>query len=162
MQTLQPFPLCPRYTLFHKICHLIITFSAFRHPCKGHQDHLIHGAGKPPGMVVPRPCRDGWKSWRVVSHTNWSQKQRNIEISAGKLNYTWSVCSCCSLKKAPNCGDTCVGTQVSNKQLIVVVILLELFRQKKQSLNFYFKKWYHSRTTNFQDDLTLKFPTTAN
>lgn len=48
MQTLQPFPLCPRYTLFHKICHLIITFSAFRHPCKGHQDHLIHGAGKPP------------------------------------------------------------------------------------------------------------------
>lgn len=128
-----PFPLWdPRYTLFHKICHLIITFSAFRHPCKGHQDHLIHGAWKqnPPVDGGGAETVPGWleKLAGCFTHQLEPKSSEKSKYPREKLNYTWSVCGCCSLKKAPHCGDTCVGTQVSNKQLIVVVILPELFR----------------------------------
>ncbi len=105
----EPFPLCPRYTLLHKICHLVIAFSAFGHPCKGHQDRLIHGAFNPqPGGAETVP---GWLEKLVgcfthqLEPTSNENPQKIAVILVLELNFPtkscwlWWFCLNASVKK---------------------------------------------------------------
>ena len=103
----EPFPLCPRYTLLHKICHLVIAFSAFGHPCKGHQDRLIHGAFNPLGWCRDRAGMVG--KVRGLFHTplepTSSENPQKIELFGGDTNFPtkscwlWWFCLNSSVKK---------------------------------------------------------------
>ena len=125
---ISPLPLCPRYTLLHKICHLVIAFSAFGHPCKGHQDRLIHGAFNPLGWWKrDRAGMVGKVGGLFHTPTGANKQRKSTQIAVIlvlELNFPTNSCWLWWF---------CLNASV-----------------KKKVWTFFYEEWYRSRTTNWK------------